>query len=50
MGVPDQMIPHGSAAQQREWCGLTTAKVVEHARALLGRPAPAALEMAARHD
>jgi len=50
MGVPDEMIPHGSAAQQREWCGLTTAKIVEHARTLLGRPAPSSLALAARHD
>ena len=53
MGVPDEMIPHGSQAQQREWCGLTAAKVVEHARALLGRATPAgvdSLETAGRHD
>ena len=53
MGVPDEMIPHGSQAQQREWCGLTAEKMVEHARALLGRTAPTAaatLETAGRHD
>jgi 1-deoxy-D-xylulose-5-phosphate synthase len=53
MGVPDEMIPHGSQAQQREWCGLTVAKVVEHARDLLGRPAPVAadaLELAGSRD
>jgi 1-deoxy-D-xylulose-5-phosphate synthase len=41
MGVPDEMIPHGSQAKQREWCGLTAAQMVAHARTLLGRPEPA---------
>ena len=40
MGVPDEMIPHGSQAKQREWCGLTPDQMVARARALLGRPAP----------
>jgi 1-deoxy-D-xylulose-5-phosphate synthase len=53
MGVPDEMIPHGSQSQQRAWCGLTAEQMVEHARALLGRPAPAtaeALDAAGRAD
>lgn len=50
MGVPDEMIPHGSQAQQREWSGLTADKMVEHARALLGRPAPTEALEAAAHD
>jgi len=53
MGVPDEMIPHGSQSQQREWCGLTAEKMAEHARTLLGRTAPTAaatLEIAGRHD
>ncbi|HEU5328778.1 MAG TPA: 1-deoxy-D-xylulose-5-phosphate synthase [Thermomicrobiales bacterium] len=41
LGVPDEMIPHGSQGKQREWCGLTAARVAELARELLGRPAPA---------
>ena len=53
MGVPDEMIPHGSQSQQREWCGLTAEKMVEHARAMLGRTAPTAaatLQIAGRND
>lgn len=50
MGVPDEMIPHGSQGQQREWCGLTAAHLVEHARVLLGRSARVPLELASRHD
>ena len=51
MGVPDEMIPHGSQAQQRAWSGLTAEQMVAHARALLGRPAPSELaETAARAD
>ncbi len=51
MGVPDEMIPHGSQSQQRAWCGLTAERMAEYARALLGRVAPAsaeALETASR--
>lgn len=44
MGVPDEMIPHGSQGQQRAWSGLTAAQMVEHARALLGRTAPTTVE------
>ena len=40
MGVPDEMIPHGSQSKQREWCGLTADNMVAHARALLGQSAP----------
>ncbi len=51
MGVPDQMIPHGSQAQQREWCGLTPAHMAQHARTLLGQSAPIeAHELLMRHD
>ncbi len=53
MGVPDEMIPHGSQGQQRAWCGLTAEGLAEHARALLGRAAPtaaAALETVGRRD
>lgn len=39
MGVPDEMIPHGSQGKQREWCGLTAAQAAEHARTLVGREA-----------
>jgi 1-deoxy-D-xylulose-5-phosphate synthase len=51
MGVPDEMIPHGSQAQQRIWSGLTAEQMVEHARGLLGRTAsPVLTETAARAD
>jgi hypothetical protein len=40
MGVPDEMIPHGSQGKQREWCGLTADQMVAHARTLLGQPDP----------
>ncbi|MDP9373870.1 MAG: 1-deoxy-D-xylulose-5-phosphate synthase [Chloroflexota bacterium] len=41
LGVPDEMIPHGGQAAQREWCGLTVEDTVAVARELLGRAAPA---------
>ncbi|MFN8512938.1 MAG: 1-deoxy-D-xylulose-5-phosphate synthase [Chloroflexia bacterium] len=40
MGVPDEMVPHGSQSKQREWCGLTADAMVAHARTLLGRSVP----------
>jgi 1-deoxy-D-xylulose-5-phosphate synthase len=53
MGVPDEMIPHGSQGKQREWCGLTAERMVAHARKLLGRESTVAAEehdLIGRHD
>ena len=38
LGVPDEMIPHGSQTKQREWCGLTADACWPNSRVNVGSP------------